>query len=318
MAIKLSNGHVFTYLVASGALKYDGSGWWFEKYFMRFFNLWNGLIDPRLFTVIGKSITREPKKGNLKWTDMFGFGCVRHIKDGVVNAVGLTNPGFDWWMKDVAPRVKSLPWKLIMSLYGTPEELAQMAKVLEESKCGIVAIEVNVSCPNTHDGLPDIDYVIRSMKVVKENTSLPIIAKLSPDQDYKTIVPLVASMVEAIDINTAPWNLVFDEALDQTSSPLAHLAKTGGGVSLMAARGCTWRMIRELVGLELLPVIGCGIMKHEDMACLLNGYGVRAISFGAIHIPNFWKPWTWGNPAKPTRFVRKHMREQAEKCPYKV
>jgi len=231
MAIKLSNGHVFTYLVASGALKYDGSGWWFEKYFMRFFNLWNGLIDPRLFTVIGKSITREPKKGNLKWTDMFGFGCVRHIKDGVVNAVGLTNPGFDWWMKDVAPRVKSLPWKLIMSLYGTPEELAQMAKVLEESKCGIVAIEVNVSCPNTHDGLPDIDYVI---------------------------------------------------------------------------------------GLELLPVIGCGIMKHEDMACLLNGYGVRAISFGAIHIPNFWKPWTWGNPAKPTRFVRKHMREQAEKCPYKV
>ncbi len=91
--IALSNDHVFTYMVASGALAFDGKGWPWERPLV-----WSGLIKPELFTVVIKSLTRNPRPGNLRWWKP--WTCVRLIPGGAVNKVGLTNPGIEWWCRE--------------------------------------------------------------------------------------------------------------------------------------------------------------------------------------------------------------------------
>lgn len=96
--VTLSNGHSFEFMAASGALAFDGRGWPWEKPLR-----WIGLLKPDLFTIVVKSLTLKPRKGNLRlWKP---FGCVRLIRKGTVNAVGLTNPGIDWWVREVYPGV---------------------------------------------------------------------------------------------------------------------------------------------------------------------------------------------------------------------
>src|SRR5580658_6822350 len=97
--IPLSNGHRLDYLAASGALAYDGQGWPWE-WPLR----WAGLIDPRLFTVVTKTLTFQRRRGNLRWHKP--WECVALIPGGAVNKVGLTNPGFRWWCSHVGPRVR--------------------------------------------------------------------------------------------------------------------------------------------------------------------------------------------------------------------
>lgn len=86
-------------MAASGALAFDGNDWPWE-YPLR----WTGLLDPSLFTIVIKTLTRHPRKGNLKlykpWT------CIRFLSNSAVNAVGLTNPGIEWWHKTIGPTVK--------------------------------------------------------------------------------------------------------------------------------------------------------------------------------------------------------------------
>src|SRR6185369_4551400 len=96
--IMLSNGHKFEYMAASGALAYNGKGWLWERPLVGL-----GLIEPRLFTIVIKTLTRKPRKGNLRWWKP--WTCVRLIPGGSVNKVGLTNPGIDWWCWEVAPTI---------------------------------------------------------------------------------------------------------------------------------------------------------------------------------------------------------------------
>ena len=84
--ITLSNGHEIKYMVASGALGFDGKSYPHE-WPLR----WIGLIDPSLFTVVAKTVTYKPRKGNLRWYKP--WGCIRLLPGGVVNAVELTIKG---------------------------------------------------------------------------------------------------------------------------------------------------------------------------------------------------------------------------------
>jgi len=90
--ITFSNGYKFEYMVASGALGFDGKGY-LHEWPLR----WIGLIDPSLFTVVAKTVTYKPRKGNLRLYKP--WGCIRLLPNGVVNAVGLTNKGIRWWLR---------------------------------------------------------------------------------------------------------------------------------------------------------------------------------------------------------------------------
>lgn len=278
--ITFSNGHCFEYMTASGALGFAGKGWPWE-WPLR----WAGLLDPSLFTNVIKTLTLKPRKGNLKWYNP--LGCIRPMRGGIVNAVGLTNPGIDWWIKNIGPKVNSSKIPLIGSILGEPSELAIMAAML--NNFDLVGLEVNASCPNTQDDiLKNTEKVIRGCESAKRKSRLPILLKVSAAHDMEKIVRQTGGMVEAYSINSVPWHMVFPGR----KSPLAKFG--GGGVSGKIAQPFTWLLVEKLVSMTSAPVIGPSVWDFKDIA-KLRAMGAKAVSFGSVFICHPWRP---------TRFVR--------------
>lgn len=268
-------------MVASGALAFDGKGWPWERPLV-----WLGLIKPELFTVVIKSLTRHPRKGNLRWWKP--WDCVRLIPGGSVNKVGLTNPGIEWWCREVGPTLDFKKFPTAGSIFGDEKELVEMAEMLNHFN--LVALEVNVSCPNTGHSIEQAEIVVNSVKAVKCASRHPIIVKVSVDQDYLAIARGLVGIVEAISLNSVPWKTVFTNG-EQT--PLAKLEKQvgggGGGVSGKPAQKHNWAAVEALVKQASLPVIGPSVMDHADVDRVFT-LGARAVSFGAIHLRTPWKP----------------------------
>ena len=292
--ITLSNGHRFQYMVASGALGFDGQGWPWERPLVRL-----GLIRPELFTVVIKSLTREPRAGNLRWWKP--WDCVRLIPGGSVNKVGLTNPGIEWWCREVGPRLNFHKYPLVGSILGEEQELVEMVEML--NAFDLVGLEINVSCPNTGHAMDMTEVVVKSAKAVKAVSRHPIIVKLSVVQNYMIIAWRLEEegAAEAVALNSVPWEIVFPGQV----SPLSELEKKvgggGGGVSGRPAQELNWLAVNQLWQQGALPVIGPSVMEYEDLK-RVRDLGARAISFGAIHLRTPWKP---------TAFVQ---RERKELC----
>ena len=184
--ITLSNGHAFKYMVASGALAFDGKGWPWERPLV-----WLGLIKPELFTVVIKSLTRNPRVGNLRWWKP--WTCVRLIPGGSVNKVGLTNPGIEWWCKEVGPKLDFQKFPTAGSIFGDEKELVEMAEML--NRFDLVALEVNVSCPNTCGGEPFVtadrlDALLARLDAIE--TRKPTFLKLPADLSTIELDAIVA------------------------------------------------------------------------------------------------------------------------------
>ncbi|OHA28877.1 MAG: hypothetical protein A3E92_04350 [Candidatus Taylorbacteria bacterium RIFCSPHIGHO2_12_FULL_42_34] len=279
--ITLSNGHTFRYMVASGALAFDGKGWLWERPLV-----WLGLIKPELFTVVIKSLTRNPHVGNLRWWKP--WTCVRLIPGGSVNKVGLTNPGVEWWCREIGPKINFQKFPTAGSIFGDEKELVEMTEML--NRFDLVALEVNVSCPNTGHAMEQAQMVIDSVKVVKRASRHPVIVKVSADQDYIAIARGLERTAEAVSLNSVPWRTVFTNG-EQT--PLWKLEKQvgggGGGVSGKPAQKHNWQAVEALAKQGSLPVIGPSIMEFDDME-KLRRLGAKAIGFGAIHLRTPWKP----------------------------
>lgn len=279
--IGLSNGHAFKYMVASGSLAFDGKGWPWERPLVR-----QGLIKPELFTIVIKTLTRNPRLGNLRmwkpWT------CIRLIPGGAVNKVGLTNPGIEAWCRDVGPRLDFQEVPLVGSIFGDERELVEMTEML--NRFDLVGLEVNPSCPNTGYAMQTIETVVKSVKAVRAVSRHPIIVKVSVVQDYLAIACGLESVAEAISINSVPWTIAFPNG---ERSPLWRLEKKvgggGGGVSGRPAQRFNWKAVLDLAKQGSLPVIGPSVMEFADMD-RVRELGARAVSFGTIHLRTPWKP----------------------------
>ncbi len=263
-------------MVASGALAFDGRGWLWE-WPLR----WVGLLNPKLFTIVAKTVTRKPRAGNLRWRNP--FGCVRLLDGGAVNAVGLTNPGIAWWLRVAAPRAKRLGYTMIGSITSdTVEELVDMARMMNDAS--MVALEFNASCPNTNSELMrNGELVIEACKRVREVSKYPLLLKLSVVHDYTRIARATEGIVEAIAINSVPWSVAFP----MKKSPLTHL--DGGAISGRIAQAWTWKMLEALTKATKTPIIGPSVWEYADIE-KLRKLGAKAISFGAVFLRYPWRP----------------------------
>ncbi len=286
--IQLSNGHHFEFMVASGALAFDGGGWPWEQPLRCM-----GLLKPELFTVVTKTLTLEPRKGNLRWSRP--LGVVKPMRGGVINSIGLTNPGIDWWCEKIGPKVAQLPWDLMVSLEA--DVASDVITMLNKLKgLPLKGIELNLSCPNTiHEGSRQTDYMIQVCHQAKEQSEWPLIAKLSVDHDYLTMAQEISGAVEAVSINSVPWKLAFPEK----SSPLAKFG--GGGVSGKLAQQWTWKATEQIASQNTVPVIGPSVWDYEDIERIF-GMGAGAVSFGSVFVCHPWRP---------TRFVERWKREHS-------
>ena len=276
--IRLSNNVELEILVASGALAFDGRGWVWE-WPLR----WVRLLDPHEFTVVVKTLTRHPRRGNLRW--YAPWGCVRLIPNGVVNTVGLTNPGIEWWISRCYPGIRRRGILPIASIYAeSPDEAADMARMLGPLE--LAAVELNASCPNTEDDLLENTLlVLETALAAREHSPHPLIIKLSYSQEYTTIAEKLEGTVEAVHaINTVPWRVLFPEK----RSPLEHLG--GGGVSGPVIFPYTLEAVRNLRAATRLPIIaGGGITCLDDMVRLQEA-GASAFSIGTLFLLRPWAP----------------------------
>ncbi|MBU2037214.1 hypothetical protein KJ866_03410 [Patescibacteria group bacterium] len=279
--IKLSNGHCFEYVTASGALAFDGRGWPWEKPLV-----WSGVIQPGLFTNIAKTITVLSQQGNNL------FYCVRFLPSGVINAVAMRNQGIFWWYEKIGRYIDRQKESLVASVYFENEpQMQAMAAIL--NKVDLVGVEVNPRCPNIHLSpyWPCCEAIVRNCRDFKKELRHPLFLKLTVEDVVEQILPKLEGTVEAVSINSVRWKKMFPTKI----SPLAQVG--GGAVSGKITQPIVWPFLERAVQTSSIPVIASAVWDFEDLA-KVRSLGAKAIAFGSIHM---LYPW------RPTSFVKKEM-----------
>jgi dihydroorotate dehydrogenase len=275
--IKLSNDYEFDFACGSGALGFDGNGWPWEKPFK-----WLGLLDPSKFTVVIKTLTLEYVEGNLKlykpWTS------VRLLKNrSAVNAVGLTNPGLIYWIKQYHPIKYNYALSLRVDTLG---RAASIVSILHSFNIlDMKYIEVNISCPNTASHI--LKETVNILEYFKK-LEIPLIIKLSLDQINKKYINEVDPYVEAYHaINTVPWGMIFPKQ----KSPLGkYKHQQKGGVSGPLIHDYAISAVKRLYFITDKPIIGGGGIDSFEAVERFRQAGANAYSIGTCFIYSPWKP----------------------------
>jgi len=270
--LTLPNGYRFTFCCASGALGFDGNGYWWE-YPFRFV----GLLRPREFTIITKTLTFYPERGNLNM--LYPWQCVRLAKGGAVNDIRLTNPGFDYWIMFHYPRAMAMGYDIIPSIAPfTNVQAATMVVAL--SILNIKAIQLNLGCPNIKNEADPIEIA----EAARKNTTKPIIAKLGYDQIH--LIPRLDPYVDAYEqINAMPW----EDICPGEPSPLEKYGRTGSLSGPEIARYARSALYMAK-GMTTRPIIsGGGISTLEDVLDR-ERMGAAAFSIGTLFLRKPWEP----------------------------
>ncbi len=227
-----------------------------------------------------KGITLQPRIGN-------PVPRIAETPSGMLNAVGLENPGLEAFLSTCLPRLERLNTAVIVNISGfSLEEYAQLAAALPEDSC-IAAIEVNISCPNIKDGGMAFGTDPRSagkvLAVTRKQTRLPLIAKLSPNvTDIGAIAKAVAD--NGADIISLINTLLGMRIDIKTGRPV--LANTMGGLSGPAVLPVAVRMVYQVYKAVRLPIIGMGGISCWQDAVEFMLAGAAAVSVGTANFVN--------------------------------
>jgi len=205
-----------------------------------------------------KALTLEPRHGNPP-------PRVAETPAGMLNSVGLQNPGVKSFLKYNLPFLKKYDTKIIVNIAGnTADEYAELAAILDAAD--IDAFEVNVSCPNvTHGGAAfgiSCTGVTEITERVRRVTKKPVIVKLTPNV---TSISEIAKAAEAAGADCVSLiNTILGMVIDiRTKRPILH--QNVGGLSGPAVRPIAVRMVNEVFRAVKIPIIGMGgIMHYED------------------------------------------------------
>ncbi|MEA3485764.1 MAG: dihydroorotate dehydrogenase, partial [Candidatus Aerophobetes bacterium] len=237
----------------------------------------------KLGGIITKAVTLKPKEGNLP-------PRLVETSSGLLNAIGLQNPGVEVFIREKLPFLRKFDTRIIVNIAGEKEEnYLRLAEKLSRTK-GIDALEVNISCPNVKKGGlafgtdPEIVYLL--IKKLKGVTDLSFIVKLTPN--VTDIRKIARAVQEAGADGVSLINTILGMAIDvDTQRP--RLSNITGGLSGPAIRPIAVRMVWEVFQAVDIPIIGMGgIMKPEDaLEFILAG-----ASTVAIGTANFVDPQT--------------------------
>jgi dihydroorotate dehydrogenase (NAD+) catalytic subunit len=239
----------------------------------------------RLGAIICKGTTLHPRSGNEQ-------PRIMHTASGMLNAIGLQNPGIQIVIEEYAPIWATWQTPVIVNIAGeSVEEFVELATLLEGVN-GVAGIEVNVSCPNVLAGGAvfgaGAHTVATVTALVRRVTTLPMIVKLSPySGDVRPIALAAASSgVDVISlINTITGMGI------NISKRRPTLANVTGGLSGPAIKPIALRMVYE-VARELrlsyprVPVIGIGGISNANDALEFLMAGASAIQIGTINFTN--------------------------------
>jgi dihydroorotate dehydrogenase (NAD+) catalytic subunit len=226
-----------------------------------------------------KGTTLAPRAGNKGQR-------VVETPSGILNCIGLENPGSDYFLKETLPKLRKYNVPVIVNIdASSPEEYGELAAKLDVK--GVDAVEINVSCPNIKDGGLVFGTNAKSMaqvvKEVKKNTSKVVITKLSPN--VTSITEMAKAAEDAGTDALSLINTLLGMKIDiHRQRPV--LGNVTGGLSGPCIRPVAVRMCYEVAQAVKVPIVGMGgIMCAEDAIEFFLA-GASAIAVGTANFVN--------------------------------
>jgi dihydroorotate dehydrogenase (NAD+) catalytic subunit len=237
-----------------------------------------GLVDFKsIGAITTKTITLLAREGNPP-------PRVYETEHGVINSVGLENPGLESFIKEKLPLIKKLPTKCIVSIGGfSNEEYAQIVKELDP-KDEIDAFEINLSCPNLKLKKPISQNEQATFSLTKDLRGLtdkPLFIKITPEV---TDIVEIANAVQAGGADAVSLvNTFFSMAIDiETKKP--YIGSIYGGYSGPAIRPLSLYRVWQVAQSLKIPIIGGGGIEKPCDAIEFILAGASAVSLGTINM----------------------------------
>ncbi len=246
----------------------------FGEEFENFFDL------NQLGAIIPKGISLKPMKGNPP-------PRIFETEGGIINSIGLQNPGYREFLKKKFPYLKNINTHLILNIFGnTLKEYVELARRFDQIQ-GISGLEMNLSCPNVKKGgllfgtEPKMTYQL--VKEVRKATKLTLIVKLTPNV---TDISLIAKSAEDGGADAVSLVNTFRAMAINIHTRKSELGNIIGGLSGPAIKPIAIRMVWEVSHKVKIPIIGMGgIMKAEDAIEYIL-VGASAIQIGTANLIN--------------------------------
>lgn len=236
------------------------------------------LVDlNRLGGIIVKGTTLEPRQGN-------PYPRMVETPSGMLNAVGLQNKGVDYLAEHIYPRIKDLDTALVVNVSGrTIEDYVGVCERLKDLD-KIVAVEINISCPNVKQGgmswgttTTGCESVVSACRRAWDRT---MIVKLTPNVTDITEIARAAEAAGADSVSLV--NTFLGMAID-VERRRPYLSTITGGLSGAAIRPIAVRMVWQVAKAVKVPVIGLGgIMNGRDVVEFLLA-GAKAVQIGTAN-----------------------------------
>ena len=226
-----------------------------------------------------KGLTVEPRQGN-------AGRRIAETPAGIMNCVGLQNPGIDVFVKDILPRIRAYKTPIIVNINGnTVEDYIAITERLAEAE--VEGIEVNISCPNTKHGCMAFGVNPQSAaqvtREVKKRAKVPVIVKLSPNVTDIAEIALAAEAAGADAVSLI--NTLLGMAIDtKTWKPV--LGNLTGGLSGPAVKPVAVRMVWQVAKAVKIPVIGLGGITTALDAVEFFLAGASAVQVGTANFVN--------------------------------
>ncbi len=240
------------------------------------------LVDlNRLGGIIVKGLSLKPTKGNPP-------PRIVETPCGMLNAIGLENVGIESFVDEKLPFLQTLSPPLIVNIYGKLEEdYARLAARIDEVEA-IAGIEVNISCPQCKRRVGmafgvDPQAAFSVVRAVRDQTTKPLIVKLSPNVSDITEIALAAQEAGADCLSLINTLTAMVVDIETRRSRLANIT---GGLSGPAIKPVAVRMVWQVAQVVNVPVIGIGgIMKAEDALEFFIA-GASAVQVGTANFIN--------------------------------
>jgi dihydroorotate dehydrogenase (NAD+) catalytic subunit len=227
--------------------------------------------------IIVKGTTLNPREGN-------DYPRMYETASGMLNCVGLQNKGVDYFCKNIYPKIKDIDTNMIVNVSGnTPEDYAECAARINELD-NIPAIELNISCPNVHQGGMAFGVTTEGaqsvVKAVREAYKKTLIVKLSPNV---TSITDIARCVEDAGADAVSLiNTLMGMAIDiEKRRPVLSIST--GGLSGPAVKPVALRCVWQVAKAVKVPVIGLGGIMNERDAIEFLLAGASAIEIGTAN-----------------------------------
>lgn len=234
----------------------------------------------KLGAIVPKTVTLKAREGNppLRIIETAG---------GMLNAIGIENPGADGFIKTKLPPLRKIGVPLIISILGhTDEEFLALTQKFNEAQ-GVSALELNLSCPNLKQKTlvaQDPQATFRLVKKIKEISRVPVIAKLSPNV---TDITVIAEAAEDAGADAVSLVNTFTAIAIDTRKRTSVLGNFSGGLSGPAIKPIALHMVHAVYKSVKIPVIGMGgIMSARDALEFI----IAGATMVAVGTANFINP----------------------------